>query len=382
MTQAPLSYEGPLRDYPSVDTWTCVRAYTLAGEPVPAPNGTGHGWDGSMVVVCSNCSDLRGLAASPDGAALYVSSTGEGLVKKFDSATWALLASWALPGGALPGKLAVEPATGNLWVAQFMNTTGLVWPFPGAFAANASVWRYSPSGALLADVVTDVAVPADVAVHGPTASLLVADNGPSQQVAVYAIPSSIRLAAATAAAPMTRVASFGEAGGILAGASPGLSRAGAFYGLTGVAALDGGDIIVSCIGYATNSWGSGLDLRRLTPSPSLAEVAAAARRGGEAAAPSSLALVFQDLGQQWVDSAAAAPADGSPAMTFYTQHERYSVVVDGAAEGAGWTFVSSTVDALRYGTSDIRLHGDSFDSVSVDVIQAGPKGELVVMTSS
>lgn len=121
--QAPLSYPGPLRDYPSFDTWYAVRTYDRDGNVVPCPPDAGcHGWDSSLLVVCSNCSALAGLATSPDGSVLYVSDTSNGIVRRYNSTSRAQLGSWPWPR---PGKLAVEPATGNVWVAPWTNVSGL-----------------------------------------------------------------------------------------------------------------------------------------------------------------------------------------------------------------------------------------------------------------
>lgn len=59
MQQAPISYWGPLRDYPAYDTWYCVRRYDKNGVPLPFPGG--RGWDGSLLIVSINTTALTGV---------------------------------------------------------------------------------------------------------------------------------------------------------------------------------------------------------------------------------------------------------------------------------------------------------------------------------
>lgn len=275
MSQAPLSYVGPLRDYPSVDTWTAVRVYNTQGEPVPIPGG--RGWDSSMLVVCSNCSQVTGLAVSPDGTLLYVSLPDTQSIAVFDvTANYTVKAQWKMPGQ--PGKLAVEPSTGRLWVAAYVNVTALVWPYPSSLPPTSPVWHVdTTTGRVLPLVVADIGIPSDIAVHRPSNTLLVAENAVSQQVVAYAIPATDP-AGAPASVAMVRTAVVGVPGGVLAGPSPGRVRPDAFSYVMGLGVADTGDIVVANDGYTTNKIGSGLDLRRLTLEPSLGQLAHAHRQ--------------------------------------------------------------------------------------------------------
>ena len=410
MSQAPLDYVGPLRDAPVHDTWYGFRSYNLAGAPLPVPRG--HGWDGSITVVCSNCSHVLGLAVSPSESVLYVAhpDPAQPSILLLDAQNFTQLGAWELPGSARAGKLAVDPATGNLWAAQAVNVTGLVWPYfaPGA-APQASVWCLTPAGELCAERVLDAGLPTALAIDAASNSLLVANNDRTQQVVVYALPQPQPRAAPPRTPPpawgLTPTLLIGEAGGVLSGPAPGRVRPEAFSFLTGVGVVPAsGDIVVASVGYTTNKLGSGTDLRRLTPSPSLRSAAAAHRAAGLGSSSSSSsssafaplrspspAQVWNLLGLEWVDSAAVAPwaagAAGAPepADVLYTEHERFALAYSGSAGGAAAAapgagggapppaagpraaYLGYTVDAARFSTSDARLHSASFATASVTV---------------
>ena len=384
-SQAPLDYVGPLRDYPQYDTWYGIRSYTLSGAPLAVPGG--RGWDGSLFIVCTNCSHVQGLAVSPDEGLIYAAhpDPAQPAILLLDAHNFTQRGAWALPGGARAGKLAVDPATGNLWAAQAVNVTGLVWPYfePGA-APLAAVWCFTPQGALCAERIADAGLPTALAIDAASNSLLVANNDRSQQVAVYALPPPAgALAPRPPAHSLTPTLLIGEPGGVLSGPAPGRVRPGAFAFLTGVG-VEGatGDLFVASVGYTTNKLSSGTDLRRLTPSPSLRSAAAAHRAAGlgtarfEPLRSPAPALVWSLLGLEWVDSAAVAPwaAAGAPvgADVLFTEHERFAVAYSGTgapgpAAGPRATYLSYTVDAARFSTSDARLHLPSFATASVTV---------------
>ena len=394
-SQAPLDYVGPLRDYPQHDTWYGVRSYNLTGAPLPVPGG--RGWDGSLTVVCSNCSHVLGLAVSPDEDVLYVAhpDPAQPAILVLDARNFTQRGAWALPGGARAGKLAMDPATGNLWAAQAINVSGLVWPYfaPGA-APLASVWCFTPQGALCAERVVDAGLPTALAIDAASNTLLVANNDRTQQVVVYALPQPLPQVSQAAAAPapawgLTPTLLIGEEGGVLSGPTPGRVRPGAFSFLTGLGVVPAsGDLVVASVGYTTNKLSSGTDLRRLTPSPSLRSAAAAHRAAGlggsarfEPLCSPALALVWNLLGLEWVDSAAVAPwtagGAGAGADVLFTEHERFALAYSAAAGAPGAppappagpraTYLGYTVDAARFSTSDARLHLSSFATASVTV---------------
>ena len=115
MSQWPLGWDNG-DGYPLEDGWICVRTYDRKGNVVPCPPSAGcRGYDKSMLVICVNCTDIAGLATSPDGAQLYVSDSTNNVIHVYNTSGFNLVMSWPWPN---PGKIAVEPQTGNVWIAQ------------------------------------------------------------------------------------------------------------------------------------------------------------------------------------------------------------------------------------------------------------------------
>jgi hypothetical protein len=112
---------------------------------------------------------IRGLAATE--SELYVSNTYANQVVVLDALTLHRLRSWSLQS---PGKLAVD-TDGTLWVIQGFGS-----------AAGPTIVHYTAAGGLLSSGVPLPAstVPVDVAIS-PAGQLLIADNGPSQQILVF-----------------------------------------------------------------------------------------------------------------------------------------------------------------------------------------------------
>jgi hypothetical protein len=112
---------------------------------------------------------IRGLAATE--TELYVSNTYGNQIVVLDAVTMSPLRSWSVQS---PGKLAVD-TDGTLWVIQGIGS-----------AAGPTVVHYTARGGLLSSGVPLPAstVPVDIAIS-PTGQLLIADNGPSQQILVF-----------------------------------------------------------------------------------------------------------------------------------------------------------------------------------------------------
>lgn len=112
---------------------------------------------------------IRGLAATE--TELYVSNTYANQIVVLDAVTMSPLRNWSVPS---PGKLAVD-TDGTLWVIQGFGS-----------AAGPTVAHYTATGGLLASSVPLPvgAVPVDVAIS-PAGELLIADNGPAQQILVF-----------------------------------------------------------------------------------------------------------------------------------------------------------------------------------------------------
>ena len=295
-----------IQDYPPSKTnWYCVRRYNLSGEP--APFAGGRGYDGSMLIV-STSSPVTGLANASNE--LYVSDSAANRIRVYDAETMAELRSWSVER---PQQMAVD-SQGDLWIIQGKDATN-----------SPKILNYSKTGTLLSKKITDVVDPTSLAIDNQ-GRLLVAENGPRQQVLIYNI-SRIP----------TLIGTFGDEGGIYSG-TPGEVGQLKLNGLTGVGTDATGNIYVSNDGFGS----SGTDLRKFS-------------RFGE--------LQWQLLGLQFVDNADADPAtDG---VDVFTKHEHF-IMDYSKGSGQESSYKAYTVDKFRY-PDDPRLHNEDHSAASVFV---------------
>ncbi|MBE9033657.1 hypothetical protein [aff. Roholtiella sp. LEGE 12411] len=282
-------------DYPAEGTnWYCVRRYDLSGKPAPFPEG--RGWDKSMLIT-STKSEVTGLATA--GSELYVSDFASDRIRVYNTDTMKELRSFSV---ARPGAITVDRQE-NLWIIQSENSSN-----------SAKILHYSQTGKQLPQQITDVIEPTAIALDNQ-GRLLVAENGPRQQMLTYDIKDK-----------PVQVSSFGRKGGIYAGI-PGEVQDLKLYGLTGVGTDSSGNIYINSNGFNK----SGTDLRKFSPSGK---------------------LLWQLLGLIFVDNADADPkTDG---IDVFTKHEHYLMDYSQPA-GKQWTYKSYTLNAVKY-PQDPRLH--------------------------
>lgn len=285
----------PGEDYPPEKvTWFCVRRYNLSGEP--APFAGGRGYDGSMLII-NTTAEVSGLAQAENE--LYVSDPVTNRIRVYNTETMTELRSFP---AERPGQIAVD-RQGNLWLIQTKDKSN-----------PSKILQYAKTGNLLSKQITDVADPTALAVDNK-GRLLVADNGPQQQVLIYDIAQSPK-----------RVDTFGTKGGIASG-KPGEVTPEKLYGLTGVGADAAGNIYVSLDGFNR----SGTDVRKYSPDRK---------------------LQWQLLGLQFLDTADADPAtDG---VDVFTKNEHF-VMDYSKSSGKEWSYQGYTLDPFRY-PDDGRLH--------------------------
>jgi hypothetical protein len=287
---------------PKQTIWNSVRRYTLSGKS--APFSEGRGYDKSMLVVSTSpkhkpSDQVTGLATA--GSELYVSDSKANRIRVYDAEKMTELRSWPF---ARPQNIAVD-RTGNLWIIQ--NKDGSSPP---------KILSYSKTGKLLLGRIIDVVEPTALAVDNQ-GRLLVAENGPRQQVLMYNIKDTPKLAG-----------TLGEAGGIYSG-KRGEIGALKFYGITGIGADAKGNLYVNSSGFGP--FRSGTDLRKLSASGT---------------------LQWRLLGLEFTDNADADPAtDGK---NVFTRHEHF-VMDYSKGSGREWTYQGFTLDKFRY-PDDPRLH--------------------------
>ncbi|MBH8565010.1 hypothetical protein I8748_22970 [Nostoc sp. CENA67] len=308
------------QDYPpDKTTWYCVRRYDLSFKS--APFNEGRGWDKSMLIT-STQSEVTGLATVNNE--LYVSDSASNLIRVYNTDTMKELRSFSV---AHPGAIAIDQQK-NLWIIQ--NKIG---------STPAKIVHYSQTGKQLPQQIVDIVEPTAIAIN-PQGRLLVADNGPRQQVLIYDIKNK-----------PVQVSTFGSKGGIYAGI-PGEVQALKFYGLSGVGTDAAGNIYVNSNGFNR----SGTDLRKFSPSGK---------------------QLWQLLGLLFVDNADADPS--SDGIDVFTKQESYLIDHNKSA-GKQWTYKSYTLNAFKY-PQDPRLH-TSPDATFVRRIKGKPFLFLTDMYSS
>jgi hypothetical protein len=286
--------------------WYGISRRLRDGKPAPFPGGKGGKGDtlkGCFLVV-DEVPDkagggLYGLAANDKQ--LFVSDQGEGKIKVYDAEQMTPLTAWDVPrvSQMVLGK------DGTLWMIQAGEA--------GEKAAPAKVVRYAADGKKLPQEIAGVAAPSALCLDGQ-GRLLVADNGPDQQIKFFTELDKTPKQAAT----------FGKPGGIFSG-TKGLVEPLKFNGLCGVGTDDAGNIYVC-------QNGSGLVLQSYTPDGK---------------------LNWELLGLEFVDCADVDPADETQV---YTREEHF--VLDYTKSGGeGWKYKGYTVDRFKR-PNDSRLHVD------------------------
>jgi len=295
---------------PKGTTWYGVRRYKNDGTGSSAPFTGGNGYDGSMLLVQSltdGTADVRGLAVD-SADRLYVSDGYDNQIKVYDANTMDSITSWSVDS---PRQLAVGDDD-TLWVIQ--EDDG---------ASKPKILHYSNDGTLLPQQIPDIAAPAALSVD-KQGRLLVADNGPDQQIKIYADLKNKPTLAGT----------LGERGGIFSG-TPGEVEPLKFNGLTGVGSDEAGNIYVSYNGMGpdpdSTKYGTGLVLQSYSPSQQ---------------------LNWELLGLEFVDNADVDPT--SDGQDVYTKNEHFRMDFSKPG-GQQWNYTGYTLNPFKY-PDDPRLH--------------------------
>jgi hypothetical protein len=230
---------------------------------------------------------LSGLAA--DERRLYVSDPFGNQVQIYDAETMGLIRSFPV---SRPGKLILDRQN-TLWIIQRRDAS-----------SPARILHYSADGVLLPESITGVVDPTALALD-TEGRLMVAENGPRQQILFYRIVG----------APVL-VKTFGEAGGIYSGRRGSIGDL-RLNGPNAVGMDAAGNLYV-------NSSASGTDLRKFSASG---------------------APLWRVLGVIFLDTGAADPR--SDGREVYTVRDRFTMDY-GKREGREWALASHTVDRFRY----------------------------------
>lgn len=288
----------PYEDNPRPgEVWYIVRRYDLTGRPAPFVGGSGS--DSSMLIV-GTTDYITGLEIHEDK--LYVSDSVNDLLRVYDEKTMTLLNSFNVPN---PGALTID-AQDNLWVID---------------QEAGDVLEYSLDGLYLNKKI-ELDDPTDLTVDSQGRLLLVAENGPRQQVLIYNINENEPQYSLN-----QPIDSLGEEGGIYGGNNPGLISANKFYGLSGVDIDAQGNIYVSLNGFNN----SGAILRKYDANKN---------------------LQWQLSGLEFLDTADVDPQ--SDGLDVYTKDEHF-VINYSELQGQEAAYHAYTLDPFQY-PDDPRLH--------------------------
>ncbi len=166
-------------------------------------------FDAEMSLVTPVAS-ISGMAASGTNHELYLADAINDQILVVDTNTNAEIPERRFTfSQGRPGPMALDHA-GNLWIIQ----EGTDYPMSTARAAThpTGVFQYTKDGVFTGKSITDVAFPTALAVRPQFPILLVADNGPNQNIRRYSLLGQ----------QPTFLGTFGVTGGVHAGPTPGL----------------------------------------------------------------------------------------------------------------------------------------------------------------
>ena len=289
------------------DHFSGIRRYDLSGNSAPFAGGAG---DGSFLPIGSSPTTLRGMAVS--GGELYVSDYDANTIRVYTASTMTPARTFPLDR---PTRIAAD-AAGSIWIIQARQGD-----------AAARIVRCTVTGHVRKQAITDVVDPVALSIDG-AGRLLVADNGPAQQVRIYDQITSVPHLAGT----------IGEEGGIFSG-TRGLVGPLRFNGLTGVGADASGNVYVSHNGlgpYFADHPGFGVELKCLT------------------FAGASWKLQWNLQGLEFVDMAEPDPASETDV---FTKNQHFTMDYS-KPPGQEWAYHGQTLDRFAY-PDDPRLQASS-----------------------
>ena len=299
-------------DYPPANqTWYGITRRTLANLAAGAPfsggignsaNATKNSFVPVETVTTGIDASIRGLAATD--SELYVADTYGNRIAVYDAQSMQPLRSWSVNS---PGRIAID-------------TDATLWIFSGVLSGNPGILHYAADGTALGGPLPLPAgtVPTDLTVT-PAGQLLVADNGPSQQILVFNKGADGQWQAGAAIG--TRNGIFHPVPGV-----PGDVR---FNGITGIGVDQAGNLYVAQNGEGPRAPGS-----------------ASVGQGAvlESYVYGSRVLNWRLYGLTFVDSAAFDPA--TPASV-YTGSKRFTLDYR-QPPGHEWSYAGFTLDRFDY----------------------------------
>lgn len=249
--------------------------------------------------------DVGGLAATQ--TTLYVANTAMDCIELYDTESMQPKGKW---DAAHPGRLAVS-SDGTIWAIVNSSSDSGARPGLAHYAANGQLIGDAP--ALGSDTQA-----VDLALDSK-GRLLIADNGPRQQVLIFTRDSGRK-------GKYRETATLGERGGIFSGVAgrPGPQR---FNGLTGVGADAAGNVVVSTNGVGPDLGGTGAGLGATL----------------ESYAPDGR-MLWQLQGLLFVDGAWTDPTRPD---SVFTGNKRFELD-DSKPAGQDWKYTGFLSDRFKY----------------------------------
>ena len=245
---------------------------------------------------------LRGNGAAPakDGKPATEKVPDEVVV--VDLKTFKPLTKWNVPR---VGRLAAAP-DGTVWVTQEEDAENL-----------AKIVRFDAEGKKLAGEIVGQKGFYPAALHfDKSGRLMVADNGPDQQIKIYDVSNAPK-----------QIGTFGAKGGIFSGVA-GRVEPLKFCGLTGVGTDANGNIYVSQNRFGPHvngSEGAGSNIESYAPN---------GKRN------------WQVLGLEFVDGGDFVP--GTDGAQIYSKYTRYELDLEKKELGSEWSYAAHTLNQFKY----------------------------------
>lgn len=316
-------------DYPPEGkTWYGISRRTTLGRHAPFESGRGRFQDMLVLheVPDGEPAHVPGLAIDKTGR-LYVSDPLKDQVLVVDLKTMKPQSAVRL---ARPRQLAFDPS-GRLWGIQAAgsNEPARVVLLQGQVKKGAHWLEFEPE------------VQPSALAFDPLGRLLVADNGPGQQILIYTLDEN--------EGAWSHAGSFGETGGIYAGPISGRVGPTRLSGPTGVGTDAEGNLYIGC-----NQPGGGAILRSFRPEGSPR---------------------WELLGLELVDT--ADPSENLDGVDAFSMENRYTLDWSKTGPGTQWTWRAQTVDPFRF-PNDPRLHEGHHHSSAPLERKIGDRRFLVV----
>lgn len=296
---------------PAGEVWYGVSRRSLSDiqKADPFPGGKGGAGDtlpGTFLLVNQTSSDIhaeiKGIAASE--TRLYLSDPANDLIRVYDCDTMAPVSQWHIQR---PSALALAK-DGTIWVLQNGDSKN-----PSRMLHFTSNGKMLPQSIVFPNWMAPRAICID-----PKGRLLVADDGPQQNIKIYVNLNTKPKLSGT----------FGEKYGVFA--HGGLVGPLRFHDLSGVGCDSQGNIYVAG-GYGVSADGIGTELSAYT------------HNGKE---------LWRLYGLLFVDE---SETDPSKITMAYSKHDIFTLNYHNTQPGSEWGYKAFTLDRFRY-PQDPRLH--------------------------